>query len=138
METEELATSSTTCKRFSTIIRYERAPMSLDIALYTIFKKRMNFITPGLTIDHGAEPDDCIIYTTVMSTRIRVSMVRPVMCLVATSNKLVSVPKYGSPFIFGLRYTKTRLVKVEEEYVARNWGKESYDLKTLKSEIKNI
>lgn len=117
---------------------YERAPMSLEIALYTIFRRSVNFITAGLTIDHSASTHDCIVSTAVIATRIGVSIDRLVLTLAAKSNRLVCVPRYGTPFIFGLRYMRWVLTKVGEEYVARNWGKETVDLETLKQDIRII
>ncbi|KAL2353510.1 hypothetical protein BJ546DRAFT_1062309 [Cryomyces antarcticus] len=113
---------------------YERAPMSLEIALYTLFRRSSNFITAGLTIDYNSPPHYCIVSTAVMATRIGVTIDRLVSCFSAMSNRLVCVPRYGTPFVFGLRYTRPFLTKVGEEYVARHWEKEYIDLETLESE----
>ena len=117
---------------------YERAPMSLEIALYTLFRKSSNFVTAGLTIDRTSPPHHCIVSTAVMAVRTGVTIDRLVSCFSAMSNRLVCVPTYGTPFVFGLRYTRTTLTKTGEDYVSKNWQKEYIDLETLKSEVRII
>ncbi|KAK5145851.1 hypothetical protein LTR04_001193 [Oleoguttula sp. CCFEE 6159] len=76
---------------------YERAPMSLEIALYTLFRRSSNFITAGLTIDYNSPPHYCIVSTAVMATRIGVTIDRLVSCFSAMSNRLVCVPSPIGP-----------------------------------------
>ncbi|KAH9827500.1 FAD-binding, type 2 [Teratosphaeria destructans] len=90
---------------------YERAPMSLEIALYTVFRRSVNFITAAIKIDYTAPPHHCIVSTAIIATRIGVTIDRLVQCFAAMSNRLVCIPKYGTGFIFGLRYERKLLTK---------------------------
>jgi len=117
---------------------YERAPMSLEIALYTIFRRSVNFITAGITIDHTASPHYCLVSTAIMATRIGVTIERLVQCFAAMSNRLVCIPDDGCPFIFGLRYQRMYLTKFGENYVERHRGKAYMDLETLKMEARIV
>ncbi len=112
--------------------QYERAPVSLEIALYTVFRRSVNFITAGVWMDSTSPPHHCIVSTAIIANRIGVTMERLVQCFAAISNRLVCVPTYGIPFIFGLRYERKLLTKFGENYVERHKGREYYDLETLK------
>ena len=89
--------------------------MSPEIALYTIFRRGVNFVTAGLRIDHTATPYDYIVSKAVMAIRIGVSIGKRVLCFAAMSNRLVCIPKYGTPFVFGLRYMKMSLTKTGQK-----------------------
>ncbi|KAH8156706.1 hypothetical protein CIB48_g11545 [Xylaria polymorpha] len=117
---------------------YERAPVSLEMALETEFKKSVNHITAGLIIDPNSTESDCKAATAVMAIRTRVSIERLVGVFWARSCRLVCEPKYGMPFIVGMRPIRFKLTKTGREYVFRNWGKELIDLENLKSIVKLI
>lgn len=112
--------------------------MSLEIALYTLFRKSVNFVTAGTVLDNHSSAHHCIVCTAIMSMRVGVSIDRLVQCFAAMSSRLVCMPKYGIPFVFGLWHPSSELTKYGESYVSRNWSKETVDLETLVSECKII
>lgn len=117
---------------------YERAPVSLEIALETEFKKSVNHITAGMIIDPSATATECRAATALMATRTGVPIDRLVGTFAARSARLVCEPKYGMPFIVGIKVIKFRLTFTGRQYVAKNWGKTTIDLETLKANVKLI
>ncbi len=117
---------------------YERPPVSLEIALETEFKKSVNHITAGMIIDPSATPMECRAATALMATRTGVPIERLVGTFAARSSRLVCEPKYGMPFVVGIKVIKFELSYHGRRYVANNWGKEVFDLETLKATVKII
>lgn len=117
---------------------YERAPVSLEIALETEYKKSVNHVTAGMIIDPRSTPRQCREATALMATRVGVTIDRLVGTFAARSSRLVCEPRIGMPFIVGIKVIKYKLTHTGREYVSRNWGKETIDLETLKSVVKII
>ena len=117
---------------------YKRAPMSLEVALYTVFRRSVNHTTAGLTIDSMATNRQCREATAMMAIRNGVTIKRLVACFSAMSNRLVCEPEIGMPFVVGMRCMKFKLTPAGREYVPRNWGKEYLDLETLKMKSRII
>ncbi|KAM3501744.1 hypothetical protein MY10362_005320 [Beauveria mimosiformis] len=117
---------------------YERPPVSLEIALVTEFRKSANHITAGMIVDPSASAADCRRATAMMATRVGVPIERLVGSLAARSSRLVCEPKYGMPFIVGIKTIEYRLTHTGRQFVSRNWGKQVIDLETLKSTVKII
>ena len=109
---------------------YERAPVSLEMALETEFKRSVNFITAGMIIDSSATAAECRAATAMMAVRAGVSVERLVGAFAARSARLVCEPKYGMPFIVGIKVIRFRLTYRGRMYVMKNWGKQVNDLDT--------
>ncbi|QDS78218.1 hypothetical protein FKW77_000934 [Venturia effusa] len=93
---------------------YERTPISLEIALFTILRESVNFISaigihhqtqrryPRLHRFHHGDGD-----------QVGIRVKRLVTCFAAMSSRLVCVPAIGMPFVLGLRYAKMNLTKAK-------------------------
>lgn len=68
---------------------YERVPMSLEIALYTIFKRSVNHHTAGLLMDPSFTPKQCREFTALMAIKMGLTIKRLVGCFSDMSNRLV-------------------------------------------------
>ena len=113
-------------------------PVSLEMALETIFKRSVNYVTAGLVIDHSAAPEHAIVATAVMAIRSGVTIMRLVSTFSAMSKRLVAEPANAPPYVKGMSYTRYVLTPAGESYVFNNWGKASINLETLKEEIRLI
>ncbi|GAB0495117.1 hypothetical protein MMPV_006415 [Pyropia vietnamensis] len=89
-------------------------PTSLEIALLTVFRKSVGFITGGLIIDPHATPDQCRAATTVIKIRVGVEIDEVTSVFEAINPKLVgrSGEEWRTPYIKGIR---CRVVRVTEE-----------------------
>lgn len=94
----------------SLCLSYSRAfpipPVSLPIALYTVFRKNVNRITAGLVYDVGSSKMECIAGTSVMGVRCGVSVKQLCSVFAAISPDLIYVPEHGSRHILSIRTLK--------------------------------
>lgn len=74
---------------FSMSSCYERAPVSLEMALESEFKKSVNHITAGIFIDPDAIDSDCRRATGIFATRTGVSIEKLAGTFAARSARLV-------------------------------------------------
>jgi hypothetical protein len=117
---------------------FKYPPVSLEMALETIFKRSVNYVTAGLRIEPTASPSSCVVATAVMAIRSGVTIARLTSTFAAMSKRLVTTCKPGLSYVNGMSYTKYTLTKAGEDYVYRNWGRTTVDLDTLKEEVRLI
>lgn len=85
---------------------FSHPPVSLPIALYTVFRKNVNRMTAGLAYDVASSSMECIAGTSVMSVRCGVSIKTLCTAFSAISPKLVCKPRYGCTYILSIRTLK--------------------------------
>ncbi|KAG6015236.1 hypothetical protein E4U54_003915 [Claviceps lovelessii] len=91
---------------------YEKAPVSLEMALESEFKRSVNHVTAGLIMDPNATEFQCRTATAVMAIRVGVSIERLVGGSAAMSPRLVCEPEHELPFIIGIKTIKMNLKTV--------------------------
>ena len=82
---------------------FENAPVSLPIALYTVFRKNVNKITAGLIYDVATSRSDAVAATCGMAMRCGVAPRRLCSAFAAISPSLVTFPEYGCPYVKSIR-----------------------------------
>ena len=112
--------------------RFKYPPTSLEIAVYTIFRKSSNWITAGMEFDSKATHDDCATATRVMSTRAGVSTERLVQCFSAISKPLVYKPQNETGFVLGIRCMMMKMTDVGRDHVDQNSNMQTISLEDLK------
>lgn len=106
----------------ATSLAYDRAPISLMMALFTVFRKSINWITAGFVVDEDASPALAKEATCSMATRCGVTPKRSVSCFSSMSPDLVCVVRGECPYIKGIRtklYVQTEEEKLVQEQSAR-------------------
>lgn len=78
---------------------FKHPPVSLPMALYTIFRKNVNRLTAGLVHDVAASRMECVPATSVMAVRCRVPIGRLCSAFAAMSPSLVVEPDMGLHYI---------------------------------------
>lgn len=94
--------------------------MSLEIALYTIFRRSVNKMTASLQIDPAATEWDCKVSTAMMATKAGVPIERLVACFSAMFNRLVCEPEYGMGFVANLKCPLMKVTPIGEDCVRAN------------------
>ena len=108
-------------------------PVSLPMALYSVFRKNVNRITAGLVYDIGASREECGPATSAMAIRCGVTVEKLCSAFEAMSPSLVTKPKMGLPYINSIRTTRMTLTAHGNEVVDKIRGSEKrrYDLQSV-------
>lgn len=117
---------------------YPRPPVSLPIALYTLFRKNVNRITAGLVYDVGSSSDECIVATSVMALRCGVPIDRLCGAVQALSPELVTTPTDGPMYMNSFRPLKRKLTEHGNELVINDRGRTVYDIEKLIEVVKLV
>ena len=112
---------------------YKHPPVSLAIALYSIFRKNVNRFTAGLVHDVAASPPECHVATMVMAIRCGVSVRSLCSVFSAMTPGLVGEPEIGLPYIKSIRDTRRILTTHGHEFVNKltSANVPSYDLEAM-------
>lgn len=105
----------------ATALRFERSPMTLEIALYTAFRRSVNWITAGLINDEDASPDLAKEATAMMASRSGTDIKRLTSCFAAMSPDLVSRVPGECSYIKGIRTLVYRVpsdVQMSSDYIS--------------------
>jgi len=84
---------------------YKKTLIFLKMALYSMFKKSVNYITAGLIINPGIIIKDCKTFTALIITKIKVSIKYLIGYFFVISNKLICEFIIGILFVIGIKYT---------------------------------
>jgi hypothetical protein len=115
---------------------FDYPPTSLEIAIYSIFRKSSNWITAGMQFDDGASLEQCATATRVMSHRAGVPTERLVSCIGAISKALVYQPRYLTGFVLGVRCMSFKTTPAGDDYIEHNFSSETILFDDLKEVLR--
>ena len=117
----------------SVAIAFEYPPVSLPIALYTVFRKNVNKMTAGLVYDVASSRSDMIAATCAMAMRCGITARKLCSAFAAMSPSLVTFPEPGCPYINSIRKRGINLTEHGIEVInkRRTANKGVIDLQSL-------